>query len=156
MFTTHDNDGKHEVDHPDTKATNGLYMVIKRISVKIVRASCILSVKLSKRRERYIPRTVAKRTFWSPVSYFEKQFWGIGEFNLIFLLIWDFIFLLATCIVQVHTPPPPRHSVNLRIILWVLCKASMWMVSWGGHAPSAWNHILHFSMIISPKCLSNK
>lgn len=50
MFTTHNNNGKHEVDHPDTKATNGLYIVIKHISVKIVRASCILSVKLSKRK----------------------------------------------------------------------------------------------------------
>ena len=42
--------GKHEVDLPDTKATTGLHMDIKHISEKIVRASCILSVKLLKQR----------------------------------------------------------------------------------------------------------
>lgn len=50
MFTGCNHNGKHEVDLPDTKATTWLHMVIKDISVKIVRASCILSVKLFKER----------------------------------------------------------------------------------------------------------
>ncbi len=50
MFTARNHNGKHEVDHPDTKATSGLHIIIKHISVKIVTASCILSVKLLKRK----------------------------------------------------------------------------------------------------------
>lgn len=46
MFTARNHNGKHEVGHPETKAPTGLHMVIKHISEKIVRASCILSVKL--------------------------------------------------------------------------------------------------------------
>lgn len=49
MLKAHNQNGKHEVDHPGTKATTGLHMVTKHISVKIVKASCILSVKLSKK-----------------------------------------------------------------------------------------------------------
>lgn len=40
MFTACNHNGKHEVDQPGTKATTGLH-----ISVKIVRANSILSVK---------------------------------------------------------------------------------------------------------------
>lgn len=36
MFTAHNHNDKHEVDHPDTKANTGLHMVFKHISVKIV------------------------------------------------------------------------------------------------------------------------
>lgn len=56
MFTACIHNGKHEVDLPDTKATTSLRMVIKHASVKIVRASCILSVKLLK--ERHILGTI--------------------------------------------------------------------------------------------------
>lgn len=51
MFTACIHNGKHEVDLPDTKATAGLRMVIKNTSAKIVRASCILSVKLLKEKD---------------------------------------------------------------------------------------------------------
>lgn len=46
MFTACNHNGKHEVDLPDTKATAGPHMVIKHIFMRIVRASCIFSVKL--------------------------------------------------------------------------------------------------------------
>lgn len=51
MSHIHYHNGKHEVDLPDTKATTGLHMVIEHISKKIVRASCILSVYITKRTD---------------------------------------------------------------------------------------------------------
>lgn len=70
MFTACNHNGKHEVDLPGTKATAGPHMVIKHISVKIVRASCIFSVKLLKKDTFYGPFEI-KLKFGSPVLYLD-------------------------------------------------------------------------------------
>lgn len=46
LFTASNHNGKYEVDQPGTKATTELHKTSRHISAKIVRASCILSIKL--------------------------------------------------------------------------------------------------------------
>lgn len=56
IFTACNHNGKREVDQPGTKATTVLHIVIKHISVKIVGASCILSIKI--KEEKHFLRTI--------------------------------------------------------------------------------------------------
>lgn len=138
MFTTHNNNGKHEVDHPDTKATNGLHMVLKHISVKIVRASCILSVKLFKGKTHSLDHCNWKKRFFFLSPVLEHILRGAGSIILLsaYLFFSRLLFILTTCIVQVHIPTTATFSTFRDHSFCALCKS---LHGWfrRGHAPLA-------------------
>lgn len=97
MFTACNHNGKHEVDHPDTKATAGLHIVNEKTvdtSVKIVRSK--LHIKCSPNH----PKNKIKRHI--PQYHLDKRELGFGGTSVHRFANWEIFLLLASSIVQFH------------------------------------------------------